>query len=64
MKDKLDWTCLTHGKKMSEHLCLYCCMCFKSLTPEECTPDEKGQKWDICQSCYDKEQKALKEKSK
>jgi len=61
---KIDPTCLMHGKKMSEHICLYCCLCFKDLKPEECAVDKNGQKWDMCKSCWDSEQKALKEKNK
>ena len=45
-KKKIDPVCLIHGKKMSEHFCLYCCLCFKSLTPEECNVREDGQKED------------------
>ncbi len=50
----IDYTCLIHGKKMSEHpngICLYCCLCFKSLTPEECTPNADGIKEDVCIDC-------------
>lgn len=35
----IDPYCLHHGKRRSEHeggRCLYCCICFKTLTPEEC----------------------------
>lgn len=37
--------CALHGK---QHKCLYCCICFKPLTPEECAVDNAGQKWDCC----------------
>ena len=47
----LDPVCAIHGKRMSEHRCLYCCLCFKSLTPEECSLDEDGQKQDVCKDC-------------
>jgi hypothetical protein len=51
-----DPVCAFHGKKASEHLCLYCCLCFKTLTPEECWVDEEGQRWDICVPCKRLEQ--------
>lgn len=47
----LDPVCLFHGKRMSEHdggLCLYCCICFTLLKPEDCAMDISGQKWDMC----------------
>lgn len=41
--NKIDPVCLIHGKKMSKHVCLYCCLCFKPLAVEECNvrEDEK-----------------------
>lgn len=47
----IDPVCLMHGKKLSEHHCLYCCLCFKDLIPDECYEDPQDQKWDICQDC-------------
>ncbi len=47
----IDSVCLIHGKKASEHeggRCLYCCICFAPLTPEQCASDGDGQKWDVC----------------
>jgi hypothetical protein len=47
----VDPVCAIHGKKWSEHeggKCLYCCICFKPLTPDECAVDSDGQKWDVC----------------
>jgi hypothetical protein len=44
----VDPVCLFHGKRRSEHRCLYCCICFWPLTPEECAVDSDGQKWDVC----------------
>lgn len=51
----IDPVCLVHGKKMSEHDCLYCCLCFKSLTPEECNVLPDGNKEDVCVECANKE---------
>ena len=48
----IDPVCLAHGLRASEHehgRCLYCCICFKQLTPMTCAVDEDGQKWDVCQ---------------
>lgn len=50
----VDPVCAFHGKRWSEHehgRCLYCCLCFDTLTPEECWADEAGQRWDVCQEC-------------
>lgn len=50
----IDPYCLHHGKRRSEHeggRCLYCCICFKTLTPEECWADPDGQKWNMCEQC-------------
>lgn len=50
----VDPICAFHGKRWSEHVggrCLYCCICFKTLTAEECWADEEGQKWDLCREC-------------
>ena len=52
----VDPICIVHGKKMSEHDCLYCCLCFKSLTPEECSTDENGQKQNVCEKCASDEE--------
>ena len=51
----IDPVCILHGKRRSEHVCLYCCLCFKDLTPETCWADEDGQKWDICVECGEHE---------
>ena len=55
---KIDPVCLIHGKKWSEHelgFCLYCCLCFKPLTPDECHVMENGKKEDVCKPCAEKE---------
>lgn len=59
---KIDPVCLVHGKKLSEHYCLYCCLCFKSLTPEECNVREDGKKEDVCKPCAAKENCRMKER--
>lgn len=53
----IDPTCLSHGIKWSEHIngkCLYCCICFKPLTPTESYVDKNNIKWDNCVSCGEK----------
>jgi len=57
---KIDPVCLIHGKKMSEHVCLYCCLCFKSLTLEECHVREDGKREDVCNECAKREQEMIK----
>ena len=57
----IDPVCSIHGKRWSEHplgRCLYCCLCFTPLTPEECWADEEGQKHDLCVECGAREQAA------
>lgn len=34
---------------------LFCCICFKGLTPETCAVDKDGQKWDTCKGACAKE---------
>jgi hypothetical protein len=29
---------------------LICCICFETLTPQQCFVDADGQKWDLCGS--------------
>lgn len=54
----VDPVCAFHGIPWSQHeggRCLYCCSCFKTLTPQDCWVDEVGQKWDMCEECGDAE---------
>lgn len=47
----VDPVCIIHGTRWSEHeggRCLYCCICYLPLTPDECAVDQNGQKWDAC----------------
>ena len=48
----LDPVCAFHGKRLSEHECLYCCICFETLTRDQCHRGEDGQPWDICEPCW------------
>lgn len=61
-KEKIDPVCLIHGKKMSEHVCLYCCLCFRSLTLEECNVRDDGKREDVCKECARKEQMYMSKK--
>ena len=54
-----DYVCLFHGKKLSEHFCLYCCLCFKTMTLDECNVNEEGKKEDICKECATREKARL-----
>lgn len=49
----IDPFCLHHGLRMSEHptgWCLFCCICFDALEPDECYRDVKGVKHDVCKN--------------
>jgi hypothetical protein len=54
----IDPVCLVHGKRLSEHDCLYCCLCFVSLTPEECHIGPDGRREDVCNECAELEARA------
>jgi len=54
-----DPTCLVHGKKLSEHACLFCCLCFSDLKPEECNVLPDGTKEDVCKECAAQESKEM-----
>ena len=55
----IDPVCLIHGKRRSEHDCLYCALCFKSLTPEECSYLPNGKQQDVCVPCAEAEQETM-----
>jgi hypothetical protein len=60
----IDPVCAFHGKRWSEHeggRCLYCCICFDPLTPEECHVDEAGDRWDVCVPCAEAEKRHAEE---
>lgn len=64
MSRAFDYTCIIHGKKMSEHPpygCLYCCLCFCDLTPETCHVLPDGTKEDVCNECAKQEKEQLDE---
>lgn len=60
--NKIDPVCLMHGKKMSEHICLYCCLCYKDLTPETCNVRADGKREDVCVPCAEREKREMKRK--
>lgn len=63
MNEPIDPVCLIHGKKRSEHQCLYCCLCYVSLTLEQCNINEQGQRENVCVPCATQEkQQALNQK--
>lgn len=51
MRAPIDPVCLIHGKRLSEHHCLYCCLCFRSLTVQECHVLASGEREDVCNEC-------------
>jgi hypothetical protein len=59
-RSEVDPVCLIHGKKMSEHECLYCCLCYKPLTISECNILPNGNREDVCVPCAQEEQLRLK----
>lgn len=54
---QIDPVCLFHGKKASEHICLYCCLCFDTLTLEQCFINEQNRREDVCKKCAEQERK-------
>jgi hypothetical protein len=52
-----EYYCLTHGKKHSEHHCLFCCICFSPLELKDCNVTETGELEDVCVPCalYEKQ---------
>ncbi|MCK9468407.1 MAG: hypothetical protein M0Q49_03225 [Porticoccaceae bacterium] len=58
----IDPTCLFHGKKLSEHQCLVCCLCYKDLTVEECHVLPDGTKEDVCNPCAEHEARVVADK--
>jgi len=53
--DTIDPTCLFHGKRRSEHQCIVCCICFETLTLDECNVRPDGEKEDVCVRCAEQE---------
>lgn len=47
----IDPVCIFHGKRWSEHQCLYCALCYRDLTPEECHVLPDGSREDVCNDC-------------
>lgn len=48
----VDPVCAFHGKRASEHECLYCTLCFDStLTPITASVNLAGEKEDVCWPC-------------
>lgn len=56
---EIDPVCVIHGKRRSEHECLYCCLCFKDLAPEKCSYLPNGTQVDVCVPCAEAEQAVL-----
>ncbi len=56
--------CLMHGKDMNEHDCLYCCLCFKTLTIDELHIRDDGFPEDVCIPCAEEEAREMKRRGK
>lgn len=53
----LDPVCAFHGKRRSEHDCLYCCLCFRFDLPIEAFHAlDDGTRVNVCEECHDAEQ--------
>jgi len=53
-----DPVCAIHGKRWSEHehgRCLYCCLCYRELTLQECHVLPDGSREDVCNECAELE---------
>ena len=46
-----DIICSMHGLPLSGHDCLYCCLCFRDLTLDECNLTDDGRREDVCLEC-------------
>lgn len=58
-----DPICLIHGLPASQHDCLYCCLCFKPLTPAQCHVLPNGSREDVCEACAAAEQARVTKKA-
>lgn len=47
----IDPVCLAHGLHYSEHVCVICCLCFKTLQEEDCHVRADGLREDVCNEC-------------
>lgn len=54
----IDPTCIFHGKRASEHICLVCCFCYRELAPGECHELPDGSREDVCNKCAELEVRA------
>ena len=55
MSTSIDPVCIFHGKRKSEHTCLYCALCFCDLTPEQCNILPDGRRENVCVACAEEE---------
>lgn len=58
-----------HGRKVSEHPCVYCCLCFKSLIDsndrimfEDMNKLPNGKYEDVCLACATAEKEHMESK--
>jgi hypothetical protein len=55
----VSFICLVHGQEIGKHVCLFCCLCYKDLKPEDCNINDEGQKEDVCKDCAALEKKVI-----
>lgn len=54
-KQPIDPVCLFHGKKASEHDCLYCSLCYKEIRYDQCNVLPDGERENVCVPCAEEE---------
>lgn len=62
----VDPVCAFHGRRWSEHpdgRCLYCALCFTTLSFEECHELPDGSREDVCEDCAALEAAELKRRA-
>ena len=60
-EEKIDPVCSVHGLRLSEHQCIFCALCFKPLTIDQCHVNRKGIRRAVCNDCVEMEKKAKPE---
>jgi hypothetical protein len=51
----VDPVCAFHGMRWSEHVCMYCCLCFKDLSWDDSNVLADGTREDVCRECAEME---------
>jgi len=56
--------CTLHGLSYDEHVCLSCCLCFKSIMISECNIKDDGSTENVCKPCAKAEEKEGQRRAK